>query len=44
MEVGVLLAKLPLYLYDFNLIKTSFSFLKSYIRRNDYMADLYNIL
>ena len=43
-KVKVLLTKLSLYLYDFNPIETSFLFLKSYIRRNGHIADLYNIL
>ena len=32
-KAGVLLANLLAYLYNFNFIETSFSFLKSYIRR-----------
>ena len=43
-EVGVLLAKLSLYLCDFNPIETSFLFLKSYIRRNGHIADSYSVL
>ena len=43
-EVEILLIKLPSYSYDFNPIKTSFLFLKSYIRRNGYIADSYSVL
>ena len=40
-KTGVLLANLLTYLYDFNLIKTFFSFLKSYIRRYNQLANIY---
>ena len=40
-EAGVLLAYLPAYSCDFNPIETSFTFLKSYLRRHNKLADTY---
>ena len=39
-KAEILLIYLPVYLYDFNPIKTSFVFLKSYIRRYSRLADV----
>ena len=40
-KIGVLLIYLSAYLYDFNFIKISFVFLKSYIRRYGRLTNTY---